>query len=87
MLQRFLYVSAQIQQFFKGFIDRALRIVLLEWLLPFVGQLRDLGKRFGSGEAGVPAINRVHTRVAQLLQPGTNGNQIGVHQFNQRAAK
>src|SRR5260370_28558549 len=66
---------------------RAFCVLVVKRLLPFVGHRRNLAEWFSCRESAMVAVDDLYTGGLQLAEPGANGNQIGVHQLDQRPAE
>src|SRR5262249_20642136 len=75
------------QELVESLIYGAFRVFLLERLLPFVGQARQLFDGLSLAEANGLAVNRARAAILQLVKAIANKDEIRVHEFDQRATK
>src|SRR5262249_2916738 len=82
-----LDIGAQAEKLLEGLTNRAFRVFLLEGLLPLVGHFSDFDEWFRGRQTAMMAIENANTCGVELAQSPANSDQVGMHQFNQRAAK
>jgi len=72
--------------FSKACADRPFCVVFLEGLFPLVGHRTNFWKWFGGRQSEMVAVDDACTCGLQLAESGADGDQVCVHQLDQRPA-